>query len=124
VRTQGTWATLNATLDGLRDGSVSRAEARVIIRRDVLAVREGQIEDLPAVGRAPRSLRRAERLLRRSLVLSAKADRAYVAWLDGDPDALARAITLSTLATDAKERLVPLLSDRVAAVPEATAIWP
>ena len=117
-------ATLNATLDGLRAGTVSRAEARVIIRRDVLAVREGQIEDLPGIGRAPRPLRRAERLLRRSLVLSAKADRAYVEWLDGDPGALARAITMGLLATDAKERLVPLLSGRGVAVPAATGIWP
>lgn len=117
-------ATLNHTLDAMRTGRMTSADAAVTIRRDVLAVREAQIAANGRMDRAPAKLVGAERLLRRSLVLSMKADRAYIAWLGGKPNALGRAITLSILAASAKTRLVDALQGHGVAVPSATVLWP
>lgn len=117
-------ATLNRALDAVRTGRVTSASAAATVRRDVLAIREAQIATIGGMDRAPAKLVGAERLLRRSLVLSAKADRAYVAWLDGEPNALGRAITLSILAASAKTRLVDALQGHGVAVPSATVLWP
>ena len=117
-------ATLNATLDAVRAGRVSRPAAVQVIRVEVLEVRTAQIRALPGLGRAPSSLTRAERLLRRSLVLSQKADRAYIAWLDGDAAQLGRAVTYSVLATSAKARLLTSMQGHGVAIPPPTTTWP
>ena len=117
-------ATLNATLDAVRRGAIARGPARATIRTQVLDVREAQIADLPDLGPAPVGLEDAERLLRRSLVLSAKADRAYIAWLGGEPAELARGITHSILASSAKGSLVAAMQGHGVEVPPATVTWP
>jgi len=117
-------ATLNAVLDGVRAGTLTRPAARAMIRREVLLVRRGQIADLPDLPEAPASLLEAERLLRSSLVLSANADRAYILWLGGEPIQLARGITFSLLASSAKAELIAAMQGHGVEVPPATVTWP
>lgn len=117
-------ATLNRALDDVRAGRTSRESAAAVTRNEVLAVREAQLAALAMMDRAPATLAGAELLLRRSLVLSADADRAYIAWLEGDTGALARAITRSILASSAKTRLVAALQGHGVVTPPATLLWP
>lgn len=117
-------ATLNATLDGVRAGRVARLDAARTIRREVLAVRKRQIRMLADLPPAPASLTGASRLLRRSLVQSAAADRSYAAWLEGDPTRLGRAITFSLMATESKVRLLAALRGHGVAIPPASTTWP
>lgn len=117
-------ATLNDVLDAVGEGRMTRASAAAIVRHDVLGVRVAQRAAIARLDRAPARLARAEHLLRRAVALSARADRAYVAWLDGQSEMLERAIGLSLRATAAKARLMTALRGGGTDAPAASLLWP